>query len=97
MNKKLLAGLIIAFLVAVLLSPCASPHPDGLEKVAEDKNFIYRAEGQEVLGSPIPDYVMPGIQRESLATGAAGAVGVALTFVFMMGMKKFLVKRQDCQ
>ncbi|WP_333870152.1 PDGLE domain-containing protein [Desulforamulus putei] len=96
MNKKLLAGLFIALLVAVFLSPFASPHPDGLERVAEDLNFIQRAEGKEVLASPIPDYSMPGIKSEFLATGTAGAIGVVLTFGLIMGMKKILVKKQDC-
>lgn len=95
MNKKLLAGLAIAILVAVFLSPLASPHPDGLERVAEDQSFIQMAEGQEVLSSPIPDYVMPGIANEAVATGSAGIVGVLLTFAAVWGMKRILVKRQD--
>ena len=95
-NKKLLAGLWIALLVAVFLSPFASPSPDGLERVAQDQNFIQRADGKEVLTSHIPDYRMPGMQSEFLATGAAGATGVALTFGLIMGMKRFLVKRQNC-
>ncbi|ABO51076.1 hypothetical protein Dred_2566 [Desulforamulus reducens MI-1] len=95
MTRKLFLGLLASLLVAALLSPFASPHPDGLERVAEDKNFLVKAEGKEVLSSPIPDYVMPGIGNESLATGVAGVTGVLLTFGFMMGMKKLLIHKQN--
>ena len=65
-------GLALA-LAVTLLAPLASPHPDGLERVAEDLGFIGTA-----LDAPyeiIPDYVLPGISNEALATIAAGIVG----------------------
>jgi cobalt/nickel transport system permease protein len=68
------AAVGIALALAVtLLAPLASPHPDGLERVAEDRGFIETA-----LDAPyevIPDYVLPGISNEALATIAAGVVG----------------------
>ncbi|MBU0705588.1 MAG: energy-coupling factor ABC transporter permease [Chloroflexi bacterium] len=65
-------GLALA-LAVTLIAPYASPHPDGLERVAEDMGFIGAA-----LDAPyeiIPDYVLPGISNEALATVAAGIVG----------------------
>jgi len=42
MNKKLLITVfIVAVLIAAILSPFASSYPDGLERVAEDKGFIF--------------------------------------------------------
>ncbi len=82
-----LAGLGIA-LVLVLLSPLASPDPDGLERVAENHGFIERA--LEPVYQLIPDYVFPGISDERLATVAAGAVGVLAVFAVTWGAASLL-------
>jgi len=68
-------GLVIAVLLTIL-SPLASAHPDGLEWVAEERGFIDLAQGP--LYEIIPDYVLPGISNEALATILAGVVGVGL-------------------
>lgn len=68
-------GLALA-LAVTLLAPLASPHPDGLERVAEDMGFIGAA-----LDAPyeiIPDYVLPGIQNDNLATIGAGILGTLI-------------------
>ncbi len=69
------AGLVIAVVLAVL-SPLASSHPDGLEWVAEQKGFLdtARAPFYEI----IPDYVLPGVPNEALATILAGIVGLLI-------------------
>lgn len=66
------AGLALA-LAVTLLAPLASPHPDGLERVAEDQGFGETA--QDAPYEIIPDYVLPGVPDERLATIAAGLVG----------------------
>ena len=70
-----LAGLAIALALAIL-SPLASAHPDGLEWVAEQNGFLERA--QSPIYNIIPDYVMPGIHNEALATIAAGVIGLLI-------------------
>jgi cobalt/nickel transport system permease protein len=65
-------GLVLA-LTLTLLAPLASPHPDGLEQVAEDLGFIGAA--REAPYEIIPDYVLPGLSNEAVATIAAGIVG----------------------
>lgn len=95
MNKKLMLGLFAALLVAIALSPFASPFPDGLERVAEDNSFLDKSEGQTVLTSPIPDYLLPGVKSEVVATGLAGGIGVLITFGSIVCMKKILVKKQN--
>lgn len=70
-------GLLIALGLA-LLSPLASPWPDGLERVAEDKGFIETA--LEPVFELIPDYVFPGVGNEALATIVAGLIGTLILF-----------------
>lgn len=69
------AGLGIALLL-VVLSPLASANPDGLEWVAEQQGFLNLA--QSPVYDLIPDYVVPGIANEALATIAAGVIGTLL-------------------
>ena len=83
-------GLLIA-LALTLISPLASPWPDGLERVAEDQGFLDL--GEEPAYELIPDYVLPGIQNESLATILAGIVGVLLVFGVGLGAGYILRRR----
>jgi len=71
------AGLLIALLLAIA-SPLASSDPDGLEWVAEQHGFIDAA--QEPLYTIIPDYVLPGVPDEALATILAGILGTLIVF-----------------
>lgn len=72
-----IVGLLIAILLAVA-SPLASAHPDGLEWVAEQQGFLEAA--REPFYNIIPDYVLPGISNEALATILAGIIGVLIVF-----------------
>jgi cobalt/nickel transport protein len=75
------AALVVAVLLAVIVSPWASSSPDGLDKTAEEKGFVEKAEQQEPAWrhSPIPGYAMPGVKNEKVATGLSGLVGVLIT------------------
>lgn len=94
MDKKILAFLLVALAVAVALSPFASSNPDGLERVAEDKGFLERGEGKEVITAPIPDYLLPGVENERLATAAAGFVGTLVTFGVTYGVARLMAGRK---
>ena len=72
-----LAGLGIVLLLAIA-SPFASANPDGLEWVAEQKGFLDTA--QDPLYNIIPDYVLPGVSNEALATILAGVIGSLIVF-----------------
>ena len=85
-SKAIFFGLLIAIMLAVLLSPFASPWPDGLEKVAEDKGFLERAEVEPPIVAPIPDYAWPGLQSERLATSTAGISGTLIVFGLGWGL-----------
>ena len=84
------AGLLLALAVAVL-SPLASPHPDGLERVAEDQGFVDRA--QDPPFHIFAGYLFPGIEDERLATILAGLVGTAIVFGLACGVA-WVVRRR---
>ena len=70
-------GLVIAAALAVA-SPLASSHPDGLVWVAEQKGFLDVAQGP--LYEIIPDYALPGVSNQALATILAGILGTLIVF-----------------
>jgi len=77
------SGLMIALALAIA-SPLASAHPDGLEWVAEQKGFLDTAQGP--LYQIIPDYVLPGVSNEALATILAGIIGVLIVFAVALAV-----------
>jgi cobalt/nickel transport protein len=79
-------GLAAALAIGAFLSLAASPHPDGLERVAEDKGFLEKALETPLLRSPLPDYLFPGIADERLATGLAGFLGTLVLFSLGWGV-----------
>jgi cobalt/nickel transport system permease protein len=78
-----LVGLAVA-LALTLVSPLASPHPDGLERVAENLGFVEAA--RDAPFEVIPDYVFPGVSNEALATVAAGVAGTLVVFGIAVGL-----------
>ena len=87
-------GLLIALAVTVI-SPLASPWQDGLERVAEDHGFLNL--GEDPAYEIIPDYVLPGVPSESLATILAGMVGVVIVFGIGLGVGYVLRKRSPAE
>ncbi len=93
----LLSGLGVAFIIAALISPFASSNPDGLNRVAEDLGFTDQ-EHSEPLAQKLPSanafdgYALRGVP-ESVATPAAGIVGVIAAFGVAWGAGKLFVKK----
>ncbi len=73
----IIGGAVITLFLAIL-SPLASAHPDGLEWVAEEIGFLSTA--RDASYQIIPDYVMPGLQNEAVATIVAGVIGAIIVF-----------------
>jgi hypothetical protein len=89
----LVLGLALAVGLATAVSPFASAHPDGLEKVAEEKRFSDQGKlGGIQEDSPIPDYAFPGVDNERVATGLAGFAGTLAVFAMGYGLA-YLVRR----
>jgi cobalt/nickel transport system permease protein len=78
-------GLLIA-LAVTLISPLASPDPDGLERVADDQGFLSAA--QEPPFTILPDYKVPFIENEALTTIVAGVAGTLLVAGIAFGMAR---------
>jgi cobalt/nickel transport protein len=87
--------LVIAALLVIFLSPYASDKPDGLEYVAQEKGFLERTEGKEVLKTaPLPDYSVQGVENEHASTVIAGVIGMAACLVIALGIGFALKKRK---
>ncbi|MEJ5241726.1 MAG: energy-coupling factor ABC transporter permease [Anaerolineales bacterium] len=84
-KKVWLGGLGLAVLLSVL-SPLASSHPDGLEWVAEQYGFLQNA--LPPLYTLIPDYLVPGVRDERLATILAGILGVIIVFAITWSVSR---------
>lgn len=82
------AGLLVAILLGVFVSPWASSSPDGLDKTAEEKGFVEKAEDTEPAWkhSPMADYAMPGVKNDKVSTGISGLVGVLITAAIMVAL-----------
>jgi cobalt/nickel transport protein len=85
-DKYWIIGLVIALFMAGFISLYASPEPDGLERVAEDHGFLEKGEGHNVIESPMPDYIIPGLENETLAASLAGVAGTVIIFVLVLGI-----------
>lgn len=82
-NLVWILGLLLAVVLAVA-SPLASAYPDGLEWAAEKLGFMENAQGAGY--EIIPDYVLPGINNEAVATILAGILGVLIVFGVALGV-----------
>lgn len=87
MKKTVHFGLLVAILLAIF-SFIASSFPDGLERVAENQNFLEKA--TNIFKAPIADYLFPGIKSEKLATSLAGLAGVIIVFLSGVILGKLL-------
>jgi cobalt/nickel transport system permease protein len=85
------AGLAVSVLLAIMVAPLACAWPDGLEWVAGQLGFEPAAVPQPTIPSPIPDYAMPGIPLEGVATAVAGGVGVGVVFAAAWSVARLLV------
>ena len=85
-------GLIIALGLAMFVSPYACSWPDGLDKVAE--KFGFAGHAATLIKTWIPDYKMPGIGSEGIATAVAGAIGTLIMFGLACGVGRVLVREK---
>jgi cobalt/nickel transport system permease protein len=78
-SRSFAALALAALLIALCLSPLASPLPDGLEAVMAYYQVLHEA--APLFVTPLADYQVAGIASEALSTGLAGLIGVVLTFL----------------
>jgi len=87
------AGLLVATVLAVAVSPFASSEPDGLERVAMDEGFMDTATDHATADNPLADYGVRGVADARLSTGLAGLIGVVLCFSVAGGAVLVLRRR----
>ena len=94
-----LGGLLVALLLAGVVSNYASPHPDGLDSSLL-KGCTVNADGRITGGScpaqqtkdhelsdgPLAGYGIRGLNNRFLSTGLSGVAGVLLTFALGGGL-----------
>jgi hypothetical protein len=88
-----LAGVVVALLLAGGLSFYASSHPDGLEYVAEKTGFLDSADDHAAGEGPFADYATKGVDDARLSGGVAGIVGTLVVLVLAGGLG-FAVRRR---
>jgi hypothetical protein len=79
-------GLAVALGVAGFVSGFASSEPDGLEKVAVEQGLDEAAADHALADSPLAGYTVDGVDGGRVATGIAGAAGVAITLGATLGL-----------
>jgi cobalt/nickel transport protein len=102
----LLGGLLVALLLAGVVSNFASSSPDGLDSAARegctfdaDGNITggtciaQREQDHQMKDGPLADYGIRGIDNEFLSTGLSGVLGVLITFGIGAGIF-WLVRRR---
>ncbi|GAA2114189.1 PDGLE domain-containing protein [Actinomadura alba] len=93
-RRFLTAGLLVALVLAGILSYYASSKPDGLEKVAADKGINAKEEDHAFADSPLGDYGVKGVDHGRLSGGLAGVIGVGVTLALGGGLF-WVVRRRD--
>lgn len=83
-------GLLLAVLLAGVVSSWASDAPDGLEQVATEQGM--GAEETE-RDAAFRDYTTAGVEDDGWSRGIAGAAGVGVTFALCAGVTLLLRRR----
>ncbi|MFY1668741.1 PDGLE domain-containing protein [Plantactinospora sp. WMMB334] len=95
----ILGGLLVALILAGVVSNFASAHPDGLDSSLRegctfdaDDNITggscpaQESRDHELADSPLADYGIRGVDNSYLSTGLAGVLGVLITFAVGGGL-----------
>ncbi|MET8149360.1 PDGLE domain-containing protein [Actinoplanes sp. NPDC049668] len=110
MSKRLgwflAGGLLVALLLAGVVSNFASGSPDGLDAAAREgctfnaddeitggTCMAQRERDHQLADSPLADYGIKGIDNEYVSTGLSGVLGVLVTFAIGGGLF-WLVRRR---
>jgi cobalt/nickel transport protein len=86
-------GLLVALLLAGVVSHYASRSPDGLNRVAGDEGFDGTAGTHATADGPLAGYRTKGVADSRLSGGLAGVTGVLLVLVLAGGLTVVLRRR----
>ena len=88
------AAVVVALMLAGIVSYYASTSPDGLNKVAEDKDFSSQEREHAAGDSPFADYSTDRVEDQRLSGALAGVVGVTVVLVLAGGLS-FMLRSRD--
>jgi hypothetical protein len=95
MNRRsfFAAFVVVALLLAGVVSLFASRSPDGLERVAEDQGIARTAKDHPLADGPLADYGVAAIDNGPLSGGLAGVAGVLVVLALTTGVA-YVVRRR---
>jgi hypothetical protein len=88
-------GLLVALLLAGVVSFYASRSPDGLNHVAQEHGFAKTATPHKSDGSPLAGYSTKGVDNARLSRGIAGVAGVLLVLGLAGGLALVVRRRAE--
>ena len=95
-TRVVLGGLLlVAVVLAGIVSFYASSSPDGLERVAGDHGFLGSADEHAAADGPLADYQAKGIDDARVSGGVAGVAGALVVLVLAGGLTFVLRRRND--
>jgi cobalt/nickel transport protein len=93
-TRVVLVGLLlVAVVLAGVVSFYASSSPDGLERVAGDHGFLDSADEHAAAEAPLADYQAKGVEDGRMSGGLAGVAG-ALVVLVLAGGLTFALRRR---
>jgi cobalt/nickel transport protein len=87
--------LLVALLLAGVVSFYASSSPDGLNRVAQDKGFAGAEKSHQGAGGAFAGYDTAAVNDRRLSGGVAGVVGVLVVLVLAGGLTVVLRRRRE--
>jgi len=87
-------GLLVALLLAGVVSHYASSDPDGLNKVAQDKGFAATEQDHRAGDGPFAGYETQGVGHGRFSGGLAGVVGCVVVLTLAGGVA-YAVRRRS--
>ena len=86
--------LVVALVLAGLVSYYAASTPDGLNRVAEDQGFSSTQKKHATSDNPLAGYDTKGIGNARLSGGLAGVVGVLVVLTLAGGLVLVVRRRR---
>ncbi|MFT4010055.1 MAG: PDGLE domain-containing protein [Nocardioidaceae bacterium] len=94
-RSLIVAGVLVALVLAGIVSYYASSDPDGLNKVAADKGFSSAEKTHVSTDSPLAGYETKGVHNSRLSGGLAGVAGSVVVLVLAGGVALVLRRHRD--
>jgi len=89
-----LGALLVALVLAGVLSFYASGDPDGLNRVAIDNGFSDTETDHRTADGPLAGYATSGLDDDRLSGGLAGVVGVVVVLALTAGLAQVVRRRR---